>query len=53
MKQHFNINRDAALLGAEGYFLTALENQECVIDFRDKLERLVRKNVSVEATLEN
>jgi sporadic carbohydrate cluster 2OG-Fe(II) oxygenase len=53
MRQHFNLNRDAALLGAEGYLLTALENQECVFDFRDKLERLVRKNVSGEATLEN
>ncbi len=44
MEQHINVNRDTAHLGAEGYFLKTLDKLECVFDFRDKLEKLVKRS---------
>jgi hypothetical protein len=41
-----------AFFGVEGYFLKTLDNKECVLDVREKFEKLLHKMVSRDATLE-
>jgi sporadic carbohydrate cluster 2OG-Fe(II) oxygenase len=52
MSEQSNVNKDSSLLGTEGYFLKTLGKPECVLDIREKLEKLLKKDVSSEITLE-
>ena len=42
--QSISLNRGIALLGTKGYLLKTLDDSECIIDIRGKLETNKRKD---------